>query len=290
MAEDSRVPNDPSTPSSDGACHFLRLPAELRNAVYSYALSDPAHLVCREDAHDGPGLFRFYPPAVTDKKLPPVGRNDINLALVTKEVIGGPVTLQEVNQLKYVCRQLKNETKTIIVGTDLLFERGAYQFTKFLDVLPTPLFNHLESVTILENRHSNGSVSFLHSKPWQTIVDLCRRNPTFTVRMRLPWLNANFLLNSHPALKIAFFIRLDSDFVQKVASLTSPTILNNLGWTRNCAFVDFPINIRISPLDEEFDEEAFRVMHRQWIHRTQLARIGVEAWVDWYKDIYNNGI
>jgi hypothetical protein len=33
---------DPVIPSANGTCHFLRLPGELRNVIYAYALNEPA--------------------------------------------------------------------------------------------------------------------------------------------------------------------------------------------------------------------------------------------------------
>lgn len=48
---------DPVVPSPEGVCHFFQLPAELRNQIYDYVLSDLSGIVCREEPHDGSGLF-----------------------------------------------------------------------------------------------------------------------------------------------------------------------------------------------------------------------------------------
>jgi hypothetical protein len=63
---------NPSTPSPDGVWHFFRLPAEVRNMVYEFALSEPAGLVCREAPHITSDLFRFYPStAAIARSVPP---------------------------------------------------------------------------------------------------------------------------------------------------------------------------------------------------------------------------
>jgi hypothetical protein len=93
------APITPSEPSPDGACHFFRLPAELRNLVYEYVLLDPADLVCRKDPF---GPFRFYPSAAADKDAPDkLGDTSSEAASVAVQPLNGPVVPLEINQLKY---------------------------------------------------------------------------------------------------------------------------------------------------------------------------------------------
>lgn len=70
-------------PGSD--CWLLRMPGEVRNLIYGYALSEPN------------GLFYRYQ------------ENDNSMKLYT--TMYPEESEMEANQLKYVCRQLNKETK-----------------------------------------------------------------------------------------------------------------------------------------------------------------------------------
>jgi hypothetical protein len=79
---------DPSIPPSDGRCLFFKLPAELRNEIYEYALTADDGLVCRSQDNKH---FTYH--ALRD----------------------GGVEDTEFNQIHYVCRQLHTETKGLVL-------------------------------------------------------------------------------------------------------------------------------------------------------------------------------
>ncbi|KAF2877767.1 hypothetical protein BDV95DRAFT_600466 [Massariosphaeria phaeospora] len=85
-------------PPADGSCHFLRLPSEIRNLVYTYALSQPDHLLrYTENGHSRGQVIRCgY--ALTAMS-PPDDAEDAN-------AIKTPNKSQhiEANQLQYVNR------------------------------------------------------------------------------------------------------------------------------------------------------------------------------------------
>jgi hypothetical protein len=85
------------TPSANGACHFLRLPGELCNIIYAYSLHEPAGI--RYSMKDG-------------RKLLVRGQG------------GGAESAPdpEANQIKFTCRQLRQETRGLgIRYSDLYF-------------------------------------------------------------------------------------------------------------------------------------------------------------------------
>ena len=73
----------PSIPPSDGRCQFFELPAKLRNEVYEYALTTKDGMMCKLEDNKH---FTYH--ALQD----------------------GESKNAEVNQLRYVCRQLRADT------------------------------------------------------------------------------------------------------------------------------------------------------------------------------------
>jgi hypothetical protein len=125
------VRGDPSIPSSDGTCHLFRIPGELRNRINQFALSFGGQgLYVKEDVD--------YKPPMFVKELGPNGRffrrgatweermyNYIQTkASYRPKLYIRPDDTEEVNQLKYVCRQLYNETRGVaLLFNDLIFLR-----------------------------------------------------------------------------------------------------------------------------------------------------------------------
>lgn len=83
---------DVASPTS-GTCHFFRLPLELRDQIYEEVLSEPDGLVY--NASLGTGMLML--PASTAQGRPP-----------------------EANQLKYVCRQMRNETRGLCLRFNVI--------------------------------------------------------------------------------------------------------------------------------------------------------------------------
>jgi hypothetical protein len=96
LIQDRSVSNQEESP-------FLRLPGELRNKIYGYALIEPTGLHYR--------FAKCGPPRLYTKALP--SGTELGLGY-----------LYEANQLKYACRQLYCDTKGYgLVFNDLTFTR-----------------------------------------------------------------------------------------------------------------------------------------------------------------------
>ncbi|KAF2439781.1 hypothetical protein P171DRAFT_489585 [Karstenula rhodostoma CBS 690.94] len=112
---------DPSQPPPDGTCHFFRLPRELRDLVYEYSLSEPFGLYWFPRPGDFVAKIKVFEDTVyfegdmlADDNKPwwdwyaDPGDNHFQLFSCfddTQKKEG-----MEANQLKYVCRQLHEET------------------------------------------------------------------------------------------------------------------------------------------------------------------------------------
>jgi hypothetical protein len=126
------IPSTSDTASSEGGgSRFLRLPAELRNLIYEYALTADTHQL-------------YYRDAMASKSVPTEITENINGKLTTrkttydKRVVTlyesasadgvklclGSTTTTDFNQLKYVCKQLYSETKRLpLQYNDVIFAK-----------------------------------------------------------------------------------------------------------------------------------------------------------------------
>ncbi|KAF2878057.1 hypothetical protein BDV95DRAFT_600736 [Massariosphaeria phaeospora] len=86
QAEPTPVKQEPTVPIGTQTSPLFRLPGEIRNRIYGYALSYGEAIV----KEDGQGLFRLCKP--TEKADDP---------------------LEELNLLKYTCRQAQHETRAL---------------------------------------------------------------------------------------------------------------------------------------------------------------------------------
>jgi hypothetical protein len=99
----------PDQPAADGKCHFLSLPAELRNAIYAFYLHRDEPLEFLRDSNDK--VRRLYAKALARK-----GREGDD----PRELRGSK---HEVNQLRFVNKQLYTETRGLtICGNELAFQ------------------------------------------------------------------------------------------------------------------------------------------------------------------------
>lgn len=87
-------PKNPCKPPADGSCLFLTLPAELRNRIYELVLTDKDGLYMRET--NGRAKLCFKEPAIQTLKARKKTANKLD---------------DEANQLQYVSRQLRAETR-----------------------------------------------------------------------------------------------------------------------------------------------------------------------------------
>ncbi|KAF2495187.1 hypothetical protein BU16DRAFT_539178 [Lophium mytilinum] len=86
MPSTSNLAHDPSIPQV-GVCHFLRLPQELRDIIYEYAITEPNNrVICCQQ-----------------------GNRQV-LAISSPSPIAANPSLSEANQLQFVSKQLRAET------------------------------------------------------------------------------------------------------------------------------------------------------------------------------------
>jgi hypothetical protein len=291
---------DPSQPPIDGTCHFLRFPAELRNTIFEHTLLNSRGVLCREEPLNGPGVFRFYAvPVIQTKPSSSISEYAWYATQLADSLEGA----SEINQLKYVCRQLRNETKNILVcGNKLVFGYGPRDLVDFLKTLPVPLCSLLREITVWEHRDLPVE-NFFGDKSWSMVNRICTKHNAITIRMIWPSLvdERKFLRYEYVTisrvLAIAVRARKDTAFIDKISAHGNwRTILMHtaLFYGRPSSKIEEVIrqdpklsdSIRIFPSHEQFQEHHFRpflVMHR--IQGQEL-----ENCIAAMKEVFHSGI
>ncbi|KAF2023933.1 hypothetical protein EK21DRAFT_79823 [Setomelanomma holmii] len=254
---------DLAVPPPDGACHFLRLPGELRSSIHKYAFRTPGGAVCRvtKDSTTCKDLFRF-------------------LAV-------------EVAAPKFTNRQLRDESKTLaLLHNELVFKGGVNDVTRFLRAIPGSLVSLLRPITVIESKCRGHWV-------FEDLAAVCRKNLKAFVRMRYSWLdpsNNNFFWR---ATKLAIILRKDESIVQRICSVPSmhspvlSLILKDSRYRSLSGIEAYPPNLRLYPLAEYLDAAAFRRLVREYdfmLIRVRQMPGGIDAAIAWAKELHERGI
>lgn len=155
------------------ASPLLKLPKELRDIIYEYALTEHR------------GLLVHY-------------NQSLNKSLLCRFVPTYDHTRHEPNQLRYVCRQLHIETSALgLRYNDITFRSAPYQvisvydmFDAFYASTPAKYLADIRKVTILDTStklpYQQVVLDELLSK---SVLQFCRQNPKTKVIARFQWEN-----------------------------------------------------------------------------------------------------
>lgn len=287
MATDS-----PNTLISNG-CYFLRLPGELRNLVYAYALSEPAGLEFR---YDSQGIARLYHFGAA-KPSPEISSTITDEGL---EAHGGESEMSDANQLQYISRDIRRETRGIGIRYNRLTFDNLVNFMAFLETCPSTHTKHIRHITIdrslYTKRSQAESVDHVQkrSKRRSEFFDFCKSNASVTIRNPLkswrqddPWFITNTIslqiqFRKHSKLIYDFFTN------EKTQRLLETSFRHAKSRPK-----DVPTNMHFYPTDEIFHEDTFRTtVEGNAIIRSLLADVdgGIDRWVSVAKEIYKHGI
>ncbi|KAH8727418.1 hypothetical protein GQ44DRAFT_770438 [Phaeosphaeriaceae sp. PMI808] len=228
--------------------YLFWLPQELRDQIYTYVLYDANGLLYKL-GRDGIGRL-----CVRSLKLP--SRKNI-LGWLRRASHGRTFARQrihqrEINQLKYVCRRLYNETKGLGVPRNLVILEDACSW------------NAIEQCTFLLCRwpmlrqvaircSSRMFTSEAGKSGLLAVVQYCRENADVSVRVHIPhWTQAdpNFVLQG---LSYLLTLRKDTRLIARLAQATSISYLSDSGMEPVTINAKMPDNLRWYPWDEKFD-------------------------------------
>jgi hypothetical protein len=152
-------------------CHLFRKPAELRNAMYEYALTDgrPMHFD-RPIRFDSRG---FGPHGVSSKQISRTpgchGLSAFMSALSNQ--------LLEINQLRFVSKQLYAETHGLALRYNDLSFSNVKDAGYFLEHCAPFHLPRIRTLTVQWTRRSQDNND--PAAHWQPITQLCTTYPTF---------------------------------------------------------------------------------------------------------------
>lgn len=168
---------------------LLKLPAELRLQIYSYALLATEGVACQAvRMHGTPCFYRYTLYRTIGRRSRP--SKDANAAgsraAASKPIKAIPAVThtREFNQLKHVCRDMYLDTKGLLVATNnLVFEYGIDKFLTFISTCPSSTLKTLRNVTIIDCRPPTSHVPG-HKGDYAALFDFCKEYPMAEVQLR----------------------------------------------------------------------------------------------------------
>jgi hypothetical protein len=276
---------------------FLELPGELRNTIYSYALSEPAGLRFRQDDYCIGRLESM------DSPVPP--RQLVSImtckteAMVRKDVARNASRV--ANQLQYVNKELRRETRGLGIRYNDLFFEQLHDALLFIDICPQEVIQYLGTLKLIKGlytTHGDPSDSLLdtHQEKHMRLFQFCIANPSITLHNTVTgWKHTDPLFVPYAILVRMQFRKCSSciaDF------FTDPTTRSRVlsVTSRKVAHIThtLPENLKFFPEDEAFDEEVFRAACTGEKLICDLldhaVEGGVERWVPLVRKIYEEGV
>ena len=228
--------------------------------------------------------------------------HDFGNTMTTKNV---HTTTPEANQLQYVNKQIRSETRGLGLRYNSLtimdidqFHRGQ-RLGDFIRACPITQYQYLKQITaaIPAGAYSwNSSIG----RDVSFILRFCEENPHITLK----WETECFRPNQWLIVDIAVYsllIRKSGKILEQLTSLPESQrhlkslmpILNLTGQLSELN-KDFPANLRIVPPGAKFDEGQFRelVLRDASVRHVYLPHApgGLDSWVEIAKEVYANGI
>ncbi|KAF2124153.1 hypothetical protein P153DRAFT_361339 [Dothidotthia symphoricarpi CBS 119687] len=288
---------DPAIPSPDGKCHFFRLPGELRNMIYAYALSSDHPVRYILDTDNVGHLCSFPIPAnnwIGNYWLPDSEHNAVREWIIW-------------NMLKFANRQLYNETHNLTLRYNELFFGCITDLSDFLDVCPAHFHSRFGIIWIKLGIARSPASAVIDADPAEVenVFRFCRDNPHVSVRdldMSLIVDQGSFVLR---VVDIQMLARKSTEFLQKFISsaryqqtLIDFFLRDNHVKSLDAFAWDFPSNYRFwaSPRREpgETIMETFirLTSNMDYIPRRAFPDTPgkLERWTTMAKDIFENGI
>jgi hypothetical protein len=218
----SRIRSTADTAANDGGgSRLLRLPAELRNLIYEYALTADTHQLYYRDAMDPKGVPTEITENINGVSITRKITYDERVVTLYKSVSAdgvklclGSTTTTDFNQLKYVCKQLYSETKRLpLQYNDAIFAKDdqypqdqTIQFLRFLHQCHKTWTSKVRTVIINTSKPRLKIKAVVPRDPAQRtedmlkelakpahhlnqLADFCTANPGSTVRNHIDYLH-----------------------------------------------------------------------------------------------------
>jgi hypothetical protein len=265
---------------------LLGLPRELRDQIYSYVLYDLNGLLY-ERSKDGVRRLCVRPLALSSTKgmLARLRRASLGRILARRRR-----NRRELNQLKYVCRQLYDETKGFVMHQNLIFLQDTCSPNAIEQCLCLfrrwPMLRYVAIKCDSKTFASESGRSRLRA-----IVQHCIENAQVSVRVHIPyWTQAdpNFVLQG---LFYLLTLRRDTRLIARLARATSISYLSDPETEPFATNVQIPWNLRWLPYEEQFNRPLFeRNVCRHPVLSMPSAQAALRDLVELVADWFTSGL
>lgn len=297
------TPTKSATTEASNICHFFRLPGELRNAIYAYVLSKPGGLLFRVSSRGETQLLlkasaiRRYRrrPAYEIAVLPAKG--------ILDDRMNG--TMHEKNQLQYVNREMRLETRGLGVRFNQITFLGCHDFRDFIAMCPHIHKSYLRHLTIESSFYGlcskrseavNSEKSAKSNSMHALAFDFCDAFPRVTLHTTVKgWRQTKpaFILEGL-MIQMALRGRWDlGDFFNDPVNQDEVRARAN-SRLEGIKYSFPPTNFRLHPEDDFFSETVFRaILETNAFMTGMLSREkegAIDRWVIKVREFYREGI
>jgi hypothetical protein len=209
------------------------------------------------------------------------------------------VATNELNQLKYACRQLNIETKGIAMTmNEIVFLRGVPNFNQFTNDCPPAILDHISAIEIHQEQPYEDD-KICDAADRTELVEFCKQHPATAVRLRHSWLDPDGDDFFGRVVEFAVNFRKDTTLIKRVT--TDPQREHSLLqialqiWSKNSSLssVDdiqgYPANLRAFPPFLVLDEDTFRAYHEDFPYLQSMPN-NLDGAVALAKEIFDQGI
>lgn len=231
---------------------LFRLPRELRDQIYQYALYN-ANGLLYQTCSDGVGRLCRRPRASSIRTAIITWLHRCSFRQMGRKYKGHAI---ENNQLKYVCRRLYDETK----GLDLHYNLIVFQDAVAMNALEqcTFLLRRCPTVHAVAIKCSSQSFASNYSeRRFSTIVRHCTIHKNVQVRIHIPYWSQRDPNCMPLGLGFLSSLRTDTSLAAQLARTTFLGSLLNSELEVLPAPVQMPCNLRFFPKEERFDPQIF---------------------------------
>ncbi|KAL5390089.1 hypothetical protein PMIN06_008634 [Paraphaeosphaeria minitans] len=241
---------------------LLRLPRELRDQVYLTALYDADGLLYEQEKDGTTKLCRRSTHRSSRRRI----LASLRRVFLHRAFSRSRSHRSEINQLKYVCKQLYKETK----GLALSQNRIVLEDSRSVNAMERciPLFHRWSSLRQVAIRCSSMTFESDHGKAMlMAILNYCKENVDVSVRVHIPyWPQAdpNFVPRG---LSYLFALRNEFAYIKRLAQTTSVSYLLDAEYEQVRMNVQVPLNLRWVPREERFNESLFErnIRRHPWL-------------------------
>jgi hypothetical protein len=262
---------------------LFRLPRELRDEIYRHALYHTGGLLYTVGKNGVGRLCRRARSASSRKSvLTRLYDRSSRVAKARTQHYGS-----DYNQLKHVCRRLRDESSALSPHGNLVFTEGSSTVNAFQQcLLLLQQYPRLRSVAIKCCAASFAKES-CQGKLFETIQQ-CAAHAGVSVRVHIPhWSlgDPDFVLRG---LFYLYSLRNDAKLVSRLADISPVTYLSNSASEILTVNRPIPTNVRFYPWEDAFDPQLFeQICQKQPLleHALTQAAIGnvrslARAWIE----------